>query len=51
MASDEEDPIGRLFRVDEGPSEARTASVRELDNHLETPVPNELVFSPDDQIK
>ncbi|KKY37769.1 putative calcium homeostasis protein [Diaporthe ampelina] len=50
MALDEEDQIGRLWCMDEGPSEARTASVRELDSLLETPVPNGPVFSPDDKI-
>lgn len=50
MALDEESPIGRLWCMDEGPSEASTASVRELDNLLETPVPNGPVFSPDDKI-
>ncbi|KAI3393388.1 hypothetical protein diail_4317 [Diaporthe ilicicola] len=49
MALDEEDPIGRLWCMDEGASEARTASVRELDNLLETPVPNGPVFSPGDR--
>ncbi|KAK2599451.1 hypothetical protein N8I77_011205 [Diaporthe amygdali] len=49
MALDEEDPIGRLWCMDEGASEARTASVRELDNLLNTPVPNGPVFSPDDK--
>lgn len=50
MALDEEEPIGRLWCMDKGPSEASTASVRELDNLVETPVPNEPVFSPDDKI-
>lgn len=50
MALDEEEPIGRLWCMEEGRSEARTASVRELDNLAETPVPNGPVFSPDDKI-
>ncbi|KAL1857525.1 rRNA-processing protein cgr1 [Diaporthe australafricana] len=49
MALDEADPIGRLWCMDEGASEARTASVRELDSLLDTPVPNGPVFSPDDK--
>lgn len=49
MALDEEEQIGRLWCMNQGPSEARTASVRELDI-LETPVPNGPVFSPDDKI-
>lgn len=49
MALDEEEHIGRLWCMDEGPSEASTASVRELDI-LKTPVPNGPVFSPDDKI-
>lgn len=50
MALNEEDTIGRLWCMDEGPSEARTASVREQDHLLATPVPNGPVFSPDDKI-
>lgn len=50
MALNEEDTIGRLWCMDEGPSEAKTASVREQDHLVETPVPNGPVFSPDDKI-
>jgi xylono-1,5-lactonase len=50
MALDEESPIGRLWCMDQRPSEARMASVRELDSLLDTPVPNGPVFSPDDKI-
>ncbi|POS69925.1 calcium homeostasis protein Regucalcin [Diaporthe helianthi] len=50
MALDEEESIGRLWCMDKGPSEASTASVRELDNLVETPVPNGPVFSSDDKI-
>lgn len=49
MALDEEEHIGRLWCMDQGPSEASIASVRELDI-LETPVPNGPIFSPDDKI-
>lgn len=50
MALNEEDTIGRLWCMDEGSSEAKTASVREQDHLVETPVPNGPVFSPDDKI-
>lgn len=49
MALDAEEPIGRLWRMDKGPSETTAASMRELDNLLDTPVPNGPVFSPDDK--
>lgn len=39
MALNEEDLIGWLWCFDEGPGETRPASVRELDNLLETRVP------------
>jgi len=50
MALDEEELIGRLWCMEEGPSEARAASVRELDNLVQTPVPNGPVFSLDGKI-
>lgn len=50
MALDEETPIGRLWCMDEGVAEDKTASVRRLDDLVETPVPNGPVFSPDDKI-
>ncbi|ROW01238.1 hypothetical protein VMCG_05914 [Cytospora schulzeri] len=50
MALDEETPIGRLWCMHEGATEGKTASVRRLDDLVETPVPNGPVFSPDDKI-
>lgn len=50
MALDEETPLGRLWCVKEGVKENSEASVQELDNLVETPVPNGPTFSPDDKI-
>ncbi|KUI55647.1 hypothetical protein VP1G_03012 [Cytospora mali] len=50
MALDEETPIGRLWCLHEGPTGDKTAAVRQLDDLVETPVPNGPVFSLDDKI-
>ncbi|KAK7747442.1 rRNA-processing protein cgr1 [Cytospora paraplurivora] len=50
MALDEETAIGRLWCLDQGATEGQDASVRRLDDLVETPVPNGPVFSPDDKI-
>lgn len=54
MALDEETPIGRIWCIDhqggvEGSSSHQTMSIRELDDLVDTPVPNGPVWSPDEK--
>lgn len=49
MALDEESPIGRLWSISEGTNQKQNAAVLELDELVDTPVPNGPVWSPDDK--
>lgn len=50
MALDEETPLGRLWCMTESVKENREASVLDLEDLVDTPVPNGPAFSPDDKI-
>lgn len=50
MALDEESPIGRLWRIDQNVKNGtQTVQVHEVENLMDTPVPNGPVWSPDDK--
>lgn len=49
MALDEETPIGRLWSVTKDGTEDQNPTVLELDDLVDTPVPNGPVWSPDDK--
>lgn len=49
MALDEETPIGRLWSISDGTNEKQNAAVLEMNDLVDTPVPNGPVWSPDDK--